>query len=210
MKPVWILIALLFPLSLFSQEVHHAYYTTHFDQTLHEPDWVSWDLTPAMLKQGAHIPRTNKFTADPLIPNTNLSKDYKDSGYDQGHQMPAEDSSHEMNAETECFYFSNMVPQKPKLNRVVWRMLEMACREKVMSNNVTLHIICGIYGNSGTIGPDKVEVPAYCWKAYTDGKTWTAFLMPNTDTVDAKPYAAYFIDIKVLDQKLGLTIETLK
>jgi hypothetical protein len=34
--------------------------------------------------------------------------------------------------------------------------------------------------------------------------------MPNTDTVDAKPYAAYFIDIKVLDQKLGLTIETLK
>jgi endonuclease G len=39
------------------------------------------------------IKRTNKFTPDPAIPSeTNLKKDYTRSGYDRGHNMPAEDN----------------------------------------------------------------------------------------------------------------------
>ncbi|MEB0284833.1 DNA/RNA non-specific endonuclease, partial [Sphingomonas sp. 10B4] len=83
-------------------------------------DSVSWDLIPGQLLCNKHFARTNKFTADPKINGTALSSDYKKSGYDQGHQMPAQDNTCDSIGQVECFFFSNMVPQTPELNRITW------------------------------------------------------------------------------------------
>lgn len=211
MRKLLYLVLLLVTVTCNAQQVtvHHKAYTTCFDQSLHEPVWVKWTLTPAMLPKD-HLPRTNKFTEDPLIPNTKLNKDYEGSGYDQGHLSPAQDNAADQQTEIECFYFSNMEPQLPELNRVVWKSLEMWCRSEVLSKNTTLTIVCGGYNFNKTIGPDKVAVPTYCWKAILEDGKWTAYVMPNDPAVKQFPFTHYVIDISVLDKTLGFKVEDLK
>ena len=189
--------------------VQHKGYKAWFDSEKHEPVYVKWTLTPAMLS-GPHFPRTNEFKADPLLPGTNFNKDYDGAGYDKGHQQPAEDASGDKQTEEECFYFSNMEPQTPNLNRVTWKGLEMWCRKEVINKGVTLTVICGGLQFDKTIGPDKVAVPAYCWKAVEENGIWTAWLFPNTSDVTSKPFTAYAIGVKDLDTKLGFKVEDIQ
>ena len=189
--------------------VQHAEYKTWFDQSRHVPLYVRWVLTPSMLPK-FHFPRTDKFTADPKIPGTNLARNYSGSGFDQGHQMPAEDAASSRRSEMECFYFSNMEPQRAGLNRIVWKNLEAWCREEVVTKGVTLIIVCGGYKFDSTIGPDRVAVPSYCWKAIYEGNKWFAYMIPNTESSKLKPFSSYSISMKDLDAKVGVKVENLK
>ncbi len=64
----------------------------------------------------------------------------------------------------ESFYYSNMCPQTPKLNRGIWKKLENYTRGLVGEDDSVL-VWCGSVAKSGrTIGPDDVVVPDYCWK----------------------------------------------
>ena len=95
--------------------VTHKYYSSTFDRTKHYPVVVKYWLTKKMYACKTKIKRTNKFTPDPIIPNeTNLKKDYTGSGYDRGHNMPAEDNTCTAVGMKECFYFSNMTPKPDK------------------------------------------------------------------------------------------------
>ena len=73
-------------------QVQHTAYTSWFDTQKHEPIYVVWTLTPAML-EGQHLPRLSEFTADPKVANTGFNRDYDKSKWDKGHQIPAEDAS---------------------------------------------------------------------------------------------------------------------
>ncbi|QTE37461.1 DNA/RNA non-specific endonuclease [Mucilaginibacter gossypii] len=175
----------------FGQIIKHKLYTTYYNQSTHQPDSVVWDLTPSMLMCQGHLKRLNEFKADPDVPFTNLNKDYKKSGYDQGHQMPAQDNSCDPVGELECFYFSNMVPQRPALNRDTWKNLETYCRKLAMRGPV--HIVCGVSGSLGKIGPDKVNIPVICWKKLTYSGHTEYYSMPNHDTVKLHPFQYYLV-----------------
>jgi endonuclease G, mitochondrial len=59
-----------------------------------------------------------------MIPEfTNLDNDYKHSDYDRGHQLDANDCGCDSTAMAESFYYSNIAPQMPVLNRGVWKRL---------------------------------------------------------------------------------------
>ena len=135
-----------------------------------------------------HLKRTNKFTPDPELPkSTNINKDYTRSGYDRGHNMPAEDNACSMTGMEQCFYYSNMCPQTPKLNRGIWKKLETYTRELARQDDSVL-VWCGSVVKSGrTIGPDKVGVPDYCWKVVFIKHTrdTLAYVFPNTAAVSA-------------------------
>lgn len=187
----------LFPLLLlawgyspsFGQTIKHHDYTTYYDVKIKQPDSVKWLLTPAMLNCTTHLARTNKFTADPLIANTNFNSDYAKSGYDQGHQFPAQDASCNTTDETECFYFSNMVPQRPNLNRITWKALEIYTRK--IASKQPVSVTCGVIGSLGTIGKDKINIPAKCFKRLVYGKTVEYYAMPNQDSVKLHPFTFY-------------------
>jgi len=107
--------------------------------------------------------RENKFRPDPLIPEyTNLDKDYKKSGYDRGHQMDAFDSGCDSIAMAESFYYSNVAPQLPELNRGSWKKLEEYTRKLTKEYDSVL-VWCGsVTLENRYIG--KVAVADYCWK----------------------------------------------
>ena len=166
--------------------IRHDYYTTTFSESLRIPVVVKWWLTKEMVSCSQHLKRTNKFTPDPQLPKyTNLNKDYTRSGYDRGHNMPTEDNACSEIGMKECFYYSNMCPQTPRLNRGIWKSLETYTRELARQNDSVL-VWCGSVVKHGRkIGPDDVAVPDYCWKiVYVKNKRDTlAYVFPNTATV---------------------------
>ena len=181
-----------------AQTIKHNDYTTYYDAKIGEPDSVHWLLTPAMGNCKTKLPRLNKFVADPQIPNTKFNIYYEGSGYDQGHQFDADDASCSTIDEAECWYFSNMVPQLPNLNRITWRALENYTRKLAATINVS--VTCGVIGSLGKmIGvdskkvkhPSNISIPAKCWKRLTyNGKT-EYYVMPNADTVSKHPFTYY-------------------
>jgi endonuclease G, mitochondrial len=173
----------------FCQTIKHHNYTTYYNAATKEPDSVKWTLTPAMLNCSTHLARTNKFIADPQIPGTKFNADYERSGYDQGHQFPAQDASCNTTDETECFYFSNMVPQLPNLNRITWKALEAYTRK--LASKYTVYVTCGVFGSLGHIGKDKINIPAQCWKRLKYGNITEYYVMPNADTVKKHPFTYY-------------------
>ncbi len=209
----------LFPVSLLAQDfpvyhwpktdtvtIKHALYQTTWSHAAKYPVKVHWVLRKDMLNCPVKTKRTNKFTDDPLLKNSNYNRDYLKSGYDKGHQMNAGDNSCSSQTYPECWYFTNMSPQLPALNRVVWKNLEEACRKEALKEG-SLDITCGNIGNAGTIGINKVQIPTHCWKVvkHLSGIT-NAYLMPNADTVKRHPYTFYKISIKKLNKLTGLTL----
>ena len=105
----------------------HLGYSVHYDQKHRQARWVGYLLTKSETVKVAK--RSNKFTADPLIPETDNAVDYKKSGFDRGHLAPAADMSYSQETMQESFYFSNMSPQNPSFNRGIWKKLEEKTRD---------------------------------------------------------------------------------
>lgn len=108
-------------------------------------------------------PRSDRFLEDKLIPEYARStlKDYKKSGYDRGHMVPAGDMKENTASMEQTFFLSNMIPQDPKLNRTIWKNIESDARDFVNENRDTFIITGTITENGETIGnevciPDKV------------------------------------------------------
>jgi DNA/RNA endonuclease G (NUC1) len=198
-----IVIALMLPLFCLAQTVKHSGYLTHYDAKLGEPDSVSWDILKGSLNC-KHLPRANNFIADPLISNTDLSKYYIRSGYDRGHQFPAQDASCNPLSEVQCFYMSNMVPQCPNLNRITWKALEDQTRVYALTTDV--HVLCGIIGSKGVL-KNKISIPRYCYKAIYKNKQWTAYIMPNEDSVKNHFYTFYQVTLACLNKQTGLKLK---
>lgn len=187
MKRLHLFIVLLLPLCLLAQkvEIRHKYFTSIFDESKHIPFVVYYDLTGDMLACGDdRVERTNKFKPDPELPEaTSLNKDYTSSGYDRGHNMSAEDNRCNAEGMEECFYFSNMFPQTPRLNRGIWKRLEAKERNEATEYG-HIKVYIGSYGEQATIGPHEVVVPEYCWKVIWVNGMYEAYTFPNTTTID--------------------------
>lgn len=143
--------------------VSHVGFTLSFNRLHNNPNWVAWDLTAAEAE--GTVPRSNDFLPDPEIPEPHrvTTDDYKGSGYDRGHMVPAADMKWSNRAMTECFYMSNICPQLHGLNGGPWATLEKACRRWAKQEGC-IYIVCGPVYKPGRkrkqIGYDhKVSVP---------------------------------------------------
>jgi endonuclease G len=76
--------------------------------------------------------------------------------------MDAYDCGCDSTAMAESFYYSNVVPQLPSLNRGIWKKLEGYTRTLVKEYDSIL-VWCGsVSFSERNIG--KVAIPDYCWK----------------------------------------------
>ena len=123
------------------QIIRHSGYTVSYNKDLKIPNWVSYELTREETK--GKEKRGNRFIADPLVTGPIATNaDYTRSGYDKGHMAPAADMKWSPEAMKESFYFSNMCPQHPQLNRRGWKNLEEKTRDWAIADSAII-IICG-------------------------------------------------------------------
>ena len=127
------------------QLIRHLGYVVSYNPDKKVPNWVAYELT-RQETQGKSK-RSDRFVADPSVRGPIATNaDYTRSGYDKGHMAPAADMKWNSQAMKESFYFSNMCPQHPQLNRRGWKNLEEKIRDWAIADSAVI-VICGpIYG----------------------------------------------------------------
>lgn len=176
-------IVLLLSVSLKAQDtvrLIHKEYTSVFSKSLKYPVLVEWWITKQKVTSTNPILRKYKFAPDPFLSaETDLTVDYKGSGFDRGHMAPAADNQYSgHDAMKECFYFSNMTPQYGSLNRGDWKTLEMQTRELAKSLD-SVKVWTGSVGEKRKV--QRLSIPEKCWKVIYIKKTgeFKAYIFNN-------------------------------
>ena len=144
------------------------------------PNWVGWHLGQQDLGEAE---RSDKFIPDVTLPEgwyQVRKEDYQFNlyGFDRGHVCPSADKTASSEDNEATFLMTNMIPQSPNCNRIVWMHLEAYERELVEQGN-ELYIFAGPYGTGGTGSRGyfeeivikkkngdvyNISVPAVSWK----------------------------------------------
>jgi endonuclease G, mitochondrial len=188
--------------------IAHKCYSTTFSKSRHFPLVVKYWLTKEMFSCAKKFPRPNSFTADPQLPAyTKLGSDYSRSGYDQGHNMDADDNSCDSIGMAESFYYSNVCPQTPRLNRGIWKTLEEFARTKAQRDDSVL-VWCGSVA-TGKKHIGSVAVPTYCWKVlYVKKLGVTEAYSFKNNSAKSKPLASYKVSVDSVWHLSGVKFKT--
>lgn len=157
-----------------------AQFTLSYNTSTLNPNWVAWHLSASDL---GVADRADTFRPDPDLPSQWYAvrkQDYKFPayGFDRGHICPSADRTASTEDNSMTFLMTNMVPQAPDNNRIVWVALEKFEREYVQKGKEA-YIFAGPLGVGGR--GDKgyfekipvtlkdgseleITVPAFTWK----------------------------------------------
>ncbi len=180
--------------------VTHSAMMLSYNEEHEQPNWVM-HIVPKDVITGT-ITRTNDFRIDPSISTGSADvADYWDSGYDRGHMAPSADFRWSRKALSESYYYSNMSPQNPELNRNSWNSLEIQIREWVVEHG-ELVVLTGPVLKSDLPktqqGSYRLSIPEAYFKIVVDMKSETpkaiAFLFPNQNVAYSLPRYAVTID----------------
>ncbi|MFT4759796.1 MAG: endonuclease G [Saprospiraceae bacterium] len=196
------------PTSTTGQIVKHQYYAISYNEEYEQPEWVAYELTKDRLYTKG-VGRTNDFRPDIAVKTGSASlSDYRGSGYDRGHLVPAGDMGFDYDAMSETFFMSNMSPQKRNFNGGIWRELEELTRSWAKKFR-HLYVVTGPILTEkmiGYIGENEVGVPSYYYKVVLDlsepEMKGIAYIMPNE--VSDRPIHEYATSIDKVEEITGI------
>ena len=190
-------------------------YESAYDETYKNPAWVAYHLTGATQTVQ---PRPSGYPTDTRTVSKVDAADYP-SGYDHGHMAPNYSIAQYFGdaAQGETFFMSNMLPQRPGLNRGPWKAVESAEYTSWTPAYHDVWVICGpIYtlsanesvNPSNRYGPKQICIPVACFKVVlakgAGGELKTlAFIMPQENVSGHRP-AEFLKSIREIERRTGL------
>jgi endonuclease G len=101
-------------------------YTVGYSDSMHDPLWVLYRVFDVPILESGKRP--SRFRIDYRTKSKISHGDYTHSGYDRGHMAPnyAIATRYGMYGQRETFLMSNIIPQNPRVNRHIWKDLEMS------------------------------------------------------------------------------------
>lgn len=194
-----------------SQMLHYTGFTVSFNADHALPNYSVWELTAAEAVDTVANRKGQKFTTDPAAKGCPANKDYTNSGFSKGHMCPAADMKWSKQAMADCFYLTNMCPQKADLNTGAWGRLEIACRKWAQRDSAII-IVCGPILTDRmpqTIGKTtQISVPQRFFKAvlapYANPPRAIAFIFPNSNPEGGMPAVATTVD--AVEQATGFDL----
>lgn len=180
-----------YPTSTTGVVIERNWYAFSYSEEHEQSEWVAYILDVSNTK-GKDLKRPY-FNQDPLVSSQSADwRNYKNSGYDRGHLVPAGDMKFSEEAYNDTFFTSNISPQLKEFNSGVWNRLENKFRYWA-SKYSSLYVITGgvLKGDlKGSIGSEKVSVPSYFYKigmAYDEdeGYKMIGFLLPHEASDEA-------------------------
>lgn len=177
------------------------------------PKWTAHMILPDIME--GNLARIDTFLPDPLVKtNTALTTAYWYSGYDRGHMVPSADMRWSMDALKATYYYTNVAPQKPEMNRGTWADLEDWMRRYVHYSGHRVFVITApILGNDMPLlnkpkAEADVSAPPLFFKAMVDldapvGKG-IAFLMKND--LNDQGVLSYAVSIDSVEALSGLDL----
>ncbi|GGD20106.1 DNA/RNA non-specific endonuclease [Flavobacterium orientale] len=194
------------PTSTTNQIIFHTDYTLSYSEKHEQAEWVAYELKRNNLSNSNF--KRPFFIEDPKVTTRSADwRNYKNSGYDRGHLVPAGDMKFSKEAFDATFYTSNVTPQLPDFNNGIWNRLEQKVRYWAQKYD-GLYVITGsvLEDNLPTIGKEKVAVPNYFYKVLlnTSGEKpkMIAFLVPHQES--NRPLYEFVVSVKELEQRTGI------
>lgn len=196
----------------------HPQYVTSFNHLLNVPNWVSWSLNAEWF---GDVPRYDgRFIVEPLLPAWFYHPDHDDytnSGYDRGHMVRSEERTKTNEDNKATFYMSNILPQRPDLNRGVWLDFERYCETLCKDSLKQLFIVAGpvFVGEVHTTIGHGIAVPDSCFKivvVLNKGQTLKnvttttqviAVVMPNSNGVRSDDWTKYRSNVDHIEAMTG-------
>jgi endonuclease G len=184
------------------KRICHISYCFVYSEDYELAKWTAYILTKEMCEGDEK--RQDDFLPDPeVLTATANNADYKSSGYDRGHLVPAADMTFSEESLAETFFYSNICPQNASFNRGIWKELETEVRDYA-KNLEKIYVVTGpiMASKYKTIGKNEVAVPEKFFKAILyfgeDGVQGIAFIMPNKKSDENSVYS-YAISIDKLE-----------
>jgi len=156
-------------------------YIVAYDEARRNPAWAAYYVDPDYRYEAGERPA--RFITDSRSRSQVRHDDYTHSGYDRGHMAPnwAIATRYGSVAQTETFLMTNIVPQKPALNRGPWRELELAIASRGAPRHGGLWVVTGpLYDSHRRNLKSGVEIP-------------DAFFMVVLDELEGEPRALGYI-----------------
>ncbi len=186
----------------------HSHFALSYKEAWEVAEWVCWELERERLRK-KRVARTNDYRPDPKIPTGSAQpEDYRHSGWDRGHLVPAADMSFDPEAMSETFLMSNIAPQARPFNGGIWRELEEQVRDWAKRFR-HLYLVAGPVTTLPPIeriGPNEVAVPQAYYKVVLDLSEpelkAIAFLIPNE--ASTLPLAHYAVTVDSVEQLTGI------
>lgn len=178
--------------------------------------WVAYLLTAEDVEEST-VKRSDNFRPSPYVLRkswrTAERNDYKGSSFDRGHLLPSKDRTRDYHENNSTFYFSNISPQRARLNRGSWMYLENYVRQVAKRYGFVYVTVGCVFDRSDEryIGENRVTVPSFFFKVLltvVDGKyASVGFVMPNTDSVENN-YLSYAVTVNEVEEMTGIDFFT--
>ena len=208
------------PAQLISFPIHiREAYTVACDTRFKIPFWTKEHLTKQSLSKVADRDKMDFFEDEDLFPCHRSSlQDYKGSGFDRGHIVPAADARFNEQALKETFKMSNSCPQNPKFHRGFWARLEKHIRT-IANRYDYVDVISGPlflpveeagkkWVKFEVIGENDVAVPTHFFKFVSASKNgqlerW-AYVVPNEPIAKDALFEGFLFSIEKLERVSGI------
>ncbi len=157
-------------------------YALSYNKNTNITNWVSYELNS---KWYGDAPRySGSFISDTSLPIDYLRvkhTDYTNTGFDRGHLVRSEERTDNDEDNKSTFLLTNVIPQRPDLNRGPWLNFEYYCEDLCKKQNKELFIITGPIGSVCHIDTNsRVCFPVSCYKI-------VIVLDKNQNILDIKP-----------------------
>jgi endonuclease G len=190
------------------QVIEYRDYVLSYDEEAEQAEWVAYILTKENLEKPWNK-RSDNFMPDSRVKTgSSTPDDYRNSGYDRGHLVPAADMAYDPEAQEETFLMSNISPQARNFNKGIWRELEELTRNWAKKFE-QLYVVTGPVLSEtpkGYIGENEVAVPTAYFKVLLDltepEKKAIAFIVPNQ--VSFEPLYDYVASVDQVEALTGI------
>lgn len=198
--------SIFLPTSTTGEIVEHAYYALSYSEPHEQPEWVAYTLKKEHLTYDDR--QRPYFIEDPKVSTKSADwKNYRGSGYDRGHLLPAGDRRFSEQAYNETFYTSNISPQDKQFNAGIWNRLEQKIRYWCKKYGDLLVVTGGVLEDDLIeIGDEDVDVPRMFYKivlrGFDDNAQLLAFLIPAEESQE--PLKNFLVPIDEIEIKTGI------
>ena len=174
-----------------------------------DPLWVAFRAGKA---RGRKFTKKRwKFEPDPRTEAHVTSEDYAHSHYQRGHLAPnfIIGKLYGSAAQHDTFLMSNITPQRPRLNELVWQRLEEAEADLVAPASGKLWVITGpLFDGKPRRLKAGIAIPDAFYRVWlergSDGEPHTiAFMVPQT-VCGTEPLSAFIATVADVEARAGL------
>ncbi len=185
--------------------VSYRYFKLCYSPKHRQALWTAHWLTINSITGSAK--RKNNYRADYEIINPVNSNDYRGTGFDRGHLVPAADMKLNQKAMDETFFMTNMSPQKPDFNRKIWANLERKLRSMVQEKGNAFVVTAPILSKEDSPYdriPSGVSIPQRYYKTiyFPRTKEMFGYLLQNRgyENYDLNDFR---VPVEILEQITG-------